>query len=830
MRFKFWLFLLLFVVSVEAVGFSFNSTGDFDSGVKFNVTTSSDSYVQDAGCLWLNFSYASKDSNLVSYWRFEGNANDETGLNNGNVNGAVYNSSGFFGGCYGFDGSDDYLDMGASDSLNSINGSVSFLFWFKLNTYNGNASLNTRSTFISKGSEYWNKTIWLAYYNDSSDHFFIFEIGNGSTRDYLSYDYVPDLNRWYFLTAVYNSSSRKLLLYLDGGLVAEKTTSIGFIDTSTYQMDVGAYREIYHFLNGSMDELKIYNRSLSSAEINSLYNNDFKRTSLVSHWKFDGDSNDEQGLNNGTSSGDCSFEGGKYGEAMHFDGDADYVEVPASDSFKPLNITVAFWMKGELIDGNPNPVSEAYGSSYGWRFEWDSTLQEMKFITYMNGANRYDLSAGVLSNDTWYFVTGVVEGNIARIYLNGQRISEKDYGGPLSYVGASNLYIGARQPTSNYFNGTIDEVWIYNTSLTDAEILSFYNSSKKHHKQGSWASPSLSIDLNYKLGNLTLFYYNIDSGNYIDKIELLNASDDSVLSTCSGCLSSLNNVEFEGNFLRNDERLVAYWKLDNLNDEKGFFNFSNTGSVVFTEGEFGSSADFTGGSDFLTVSSDSALDPVNYSQAFWVKTTDSSNHVVTEKSWGHHFVFSDDSRCAYKWVAGAVGDSGNFVCASKEVNDDEWHFIVVTYNELENLSLYIDGLLDNSTVPNETVSANSVNLTIGARVDGSAAFNGKIDDFAFFNRSLSADEVKRLYESKKVFYESDFDNGFDLTKGNAFKLKIYFKGNGSSSPLIDAVAGEYERADEVIIVSAPGFNYSSVLVLFLVSFAVFYSVLFLDVY
>ncbi|MEK6906639.1 MAG: putative metal-binding motif-containing protein, partial [Nanoarchaeota archaeon] len=55
---------------------------------------------------------------LVSWWRLNGNANDEMGMNNGVVLGAVWNATGRFGGGYEFDGIDDYINMSHKELIN----------------------------------------------------------------------------------------------------------------------------------------------------------------------------------------------------------------------------------------------------------------------------------------------------------------------------------------------------------------------------------------------------------------------------------------------------------------------------------------------------------------------------------------------------------------------------------------------------------------------------------------------------------------------------------------------------------------------------------------
>ena len=83
-------------------------------------------------------------SNLVSEWTFnepqEGNiTKDSWGNSHGTVVGAQYKDSRtgecVFGGCYSFDGQDDYIDCGNDSSLNIGYNDYAFSLWFKKNTF-----------------------------------------------------------------------------------------------------------------------------------------------------------------------------------------------------------------------------------------------------------------------------------------------------------------------------------------------------------------------------------------------------------------------------------------------------------------------------------------------------------------------------------------------------------------------------------------------------------------------------------------------------------------------------------------------------------------------
>src|SRR3989338_5324004 len=94
----------------------------------------------------------------VSYWKFEGNANDETGRNNGSIKGTSL-VNGTIGKAYSFDGIDDYIEVPDSSSLNT--NSLTIILWMKPQTQSVN------KIFLSKG--YYKKDGWYLWQETDND-------------------------------------------------------------------------------------------------------------------------------------------------------------------------------------------------------------------------------------------------------------------------------------------------------------------------------------------------------------------------------------------------------------------------------------------------------------------------------------------------------------------------------------------------------------------------------------------------------------------------------------------------------------------------------------
>lgn len=73
--------------------------------------------------------------------------------------------------------------------------------------------------------------------------------------------------------------------------------------------------------------------------------------------------------------------------------------------------------------------------------------------------------------DTWYHVAGVFDGSLFRVYLDGNEVGVSPESHPLT-KGQNNVYIGAYCGGYAYgFNGVIDDVKIYDCTLTPEQIL-----------------------------------------------------------------------------------------------------------------------------------------------------------------------------------------------------------------------------------------------------------------------------------------------------------------------------------------------------------------------
>ncbi|MBR9680563.1 MAG: LamG domain-containing protein [Candidatus Altiarchaeota archaeon] len=204
--------------------------------------------------------------------------------------------------------------------------------------------------------------------------------------------------------------------------------------------------------------------------------------------------------NDGTFSGGldgsiigASVTSGYEGDALSFNGSGNYVDLGNSSifNFGLNNFTVSAWIKQE---GSGSRIIMAKLQTDGWP-GFSLLVRSTNTIRFETSGSFVD-STTVLTTDTWYFVTGVRDGNDIQIYINGEFENNNTLGSPSDVDGIGNLTIGkyGNFPTPNWYNGTIDEIRLYNRSLTISEISALYvNQSVIEDIIGYWGFNEKSL-------------------------------------------------------------------------------------------------------------------------------------------------------------------------------------------------------------------------------------------------------------------------------------------------------------------------------------------------
>lgn len=230
-------------------------------------------------------------------------------------------------------------------------------------------------------------------------------------------------------------------------------------------------------------------------------------------------------------------------------------------------------------------------------------------------------------------------------------------------------------------------------------------------------------------------------------------------------------IELASTSLFTDGSLVAYWKLENVNDSKASYNLTNNNTVSFA------AAKFSNGADFGSANTDKSLTIANQfgisaggsrSYAFWIK-------MKTEISSGDQCFFwtanSDgrvNYRIEYQYNSGTrrlvfvrfkpnVGE--DYVAYTITLGTSDFYHLAITWDG-SNIRAYVNGVLVGTTASTGLgTGSESANFHIGY-AEASNYASCIIDDFAIFSKALSASEILSLYsgESKFIRYSSLLEN------------------------------------------------------------------------
>jgi hypothetical protein len=206
---------------------------------------------------------------------------------------------------------------------------------------------------------------------------------------------------------------------------------------------------------------------------------------LIGHWTLDETSGtaaaDSSGkgmtgtLENGLSFNSDSV-GGQVGNALDFDGNNDYIDLPDGFNDFVKGCTVSLWVYPTAVQNWARFIDFGNGSTSDniW-FGRRSSSNDLAFECWSGSSSTGLVTAsGAISLDEWQMFTVTVDayGN-AKLFKNGQPVGTGTTS-PTS-VTRTNNYIGrSNWSADDYFQGYIDDVRIYNYNLSDTEVENLY--------------------------------------------------------------------------------------------------------------------------------------------------------------------------------------------------------------------------------------------------------------------------------------------------------------------------------------------------------------------
>jgi hypothetical protein len=413
------------------------------------------------------------DYGLVAEWHFDEGSGNVTEDSSGNGNdgikyGATW-TTGVSGTALEFDGVDDYAESSLNSALNS---NLTIELWMKSKYQSSNQEDQRRILDLdTSGSRGFQLCL------SPNGTLLIDNTGGPDSEAHTSKSYND--GNWHHIVGIREGSNYHL--YVDG---LYKNSTSGMIPSYNY-VYIAKIAENWGYFNGTIDEVRIYNRSLTADEIKTHYE-EKKSPGLVAEWHFDeGSGNiteDSSGNGNDGTIHGATWTTGVSGKALEFDGVDEYVDCGNDESLDPTHaITIEAWVKPNNITVNQRIVDKFYYSGYSFLLDYMSgatdkgeALFQLKTI---NGIVQF--LACKMAIGEWQHMVAVYDGSKMYIYRNGisQGTPLEQNGTIVNYNG--NLSIGRNGAINyEYFNGSIDEIRIYNRALTSDEIKTHYEEIK----------------------------------------------------------------------------------------------------------------------------------------------------------------------------------------------------------------------------------------------------------------------------------------------------------------------------------------------------------------
>ena len=444
---------------------------------------------------------------------------------------------------------------------------------------------------------------------------------------------------------------------------------------------------------------------------------------LIGWWPFNGNANDESGNNNnGTVNGATltADRFGNAGKAYGFDGQSSYIQVNHKNSLNAFPISVFAWIKSKNINGSRGIVCKYPfgGSNNGWSLHGNLNYLSGYYFNFPGGSVlNFDTNLGnqelLMDTTSWHLVGIICDTDSAKIFIDNELVISKVYSGngnQSSCTNTDNLYFGQIHMNSiTNFQGSLDDIAIYNRALTQQEITALY--------QGA---------------NTT--------------------------ANCPTFPASLT------------QGLVGYWPFcGNALDESGNNNHGTVNGATLTTDRFGlnnTAFKFPANSNIqIQDNPPLRLSDTDFSISSWVLLTDT---LPTSVNYGTYSIISkrDLDNDTYDYMFGITAPSFTVpygpgrpifnttnlpvgvAVAPNPIQLNQWTNLTVTY-ELSNgiLKLFSNGILIKTQIgipsPSATISAN---LWIGNDVTNQPYhFHGSLDDIAIWNRALTPQEIQQVY-------------------------------------------------------------------------------------
>jgi len=432
----------------------------------------------------------------------------------------------------------------------------------------------------------------------------------------------------------------------------------------------------------------------------------------------------------------------------------------------PASVSVEAWVKttssrGGRIIGFGDSATGTSTSGNTDRVLYLDNSGRVNF-TINDGSYRTVYSQGAIRDGQWHHVVGTVGANGMELFVDGKRVGrDQNYTTPKTYqgywrIGADQTGSFANRPSDTGLSGTIDDVAVYPTALSQAEVQAHYLASGR---AASWtAAPTDTYGAAVVADQPDLYWR---------------------LSETTG--TTINDFSGGGT----------------PGTQAGTVTRNQSGAVT------GNAAMQFNGSSAMVVAQQAWNAPKAYSAEVWFKTTSKSGGLLigfgnttsslssTGNNFDRHIVMRSDGKLSF----GVRAASQVSIVSPQAYNDGQWHHAVATQGP-DGMKLWVDTQV---VASGDTQTA--LNLRgywrIGAdRTFGSTSSNyisGTLDEAAVYPTVLTEDQIRTHYQATGRLPISRAPSAvIDATTSH---LTVNVDGSGSTDPDGDITSYEWNFGD-----------------------------------
>ena len=414
----------------------------------------------------------------VAWWAAADNAFDTIGDNHGTLLNGAFFSPGKVGQAFTFDGVNDSVNFGTTAG-NFGAGDFTIEFWVKSTSALNQDLLSKRP--ICGHSSFWHVAMQGVPFIEIDQ--------DAAGTGYGSVAATTSLNDGAFHHVAFVRQGTSLRVFIDGTLNNSATLSAVAAINNTAPVVAGwspcQPPGTTHYFSGALDEIALYNRALSGAEIQAVFNAGSAgkcspvcvppASGLISWWPADGNASDLAGTNNGALQGGTTFAPGIAGQAFNFNGsDADV-------AVRPIKVTSQFtieaWIRPfdvgnhrQILSWLANAPDQSYqlGLSPSGALRMDISQDGATYVALVS-------PDGVLSAGTWAHVAGTFSNGVMRLFVNGAQVAFLASSVGSIFTGTTySMYLGTTPLGTQRFVGLVDELAVYDRALSSSELQAIY--------------------------------------------------------------------------------------------------------------------------------------------------------------------------------------------------------------------------------------------------------------------------------------------------------------------------------------------------------------------